>query len=614
MNCIKEITIKYFRSVYNIKLKDLGHCVIFSGQNDAGKSNVLKALNLFFNNQTDWQTDFNFRNDFSFKRLQEVREETIKGKQFIQVEIKFRRGDGFQNTLPREFSVKKTWDRNSQLPKESNDLEQKQKQGKIHSSNLKIIQRSLTQYLNKVKFEYVPAIKDKRLFEHMMNQLQDEILIQLTKKGEEISEEIARISSKYSESATALKHEFQNSTGINTGIALPISPNDLFRVLNIVTDFDDPGNTRLNLDFRGDGIRLRYIPSLYNFLAENYRGRYILGFEEPENSMEYGLGSKMAHVFFDKYAQNSQIFITSHSPSFLISMNKNVDYFRIYQEDSSTKAASLRLQGSLLSLEDKDQDNAKLREELGLTELQREFHKVYEKKLKEAETNIQLIEKLNKEIDQFQKPVVYTEGKTDVTILNCAWDKLYPGIDKPFEILSVETTEEEGGDGGYGALNRKIESVRPNEKLQIGLYDRDYAGFKRGFQKLNKNLVPDPTHDFIKKHKNSKAYALVLPPQQGLENFTRHINLPIEFLFRLEDLKKKDKKGMGLKLIPFQQKIKFGDEVIDVVKKTDIHLSRIDPDTKKLFAERIVPTLEAGSFQNFKLIFHHIRKIVDAHE
>jgi len=213
MNFIKEINIKYFRSIYSIRLKELNDCIIFSGKNDVGKSNVLKALNLFFNNQTDWQTDFKFYNDFNFQRLSEVREESIKGKQYIQIEIKFRRGSGFQNSLPEEFSVKRTWDRNSSIPKESDDLERKLSKGKINNSNLKIIHRSLTQFLNKVKFEYVPAIKDSRLFSHLLNELQDEIFIQLTKKGEEISGEIAQISSKYSESVTALKTEFKESTG-----------------------------------------------------------------------------------------------------------------------------------------------------------------------------------------------------------------------------------------------------------------------------------------------------------------------------------------------------------------------------------------------------------------
>ncbi len=68
---IKDIEIAYFRSFYKetlIKCSDLN--IIF-GKNDIGKSNIIRALNLFFNGKTDDQTDFNFDIDFSDKRRNE---------------------------------------------------------------------------------------------------------------------------------------------------------------------------------------------------------------------------------------------------------------------------------------------------------------------------------------------------------------------------------------------------------------------------------------------------------------------------------------------------------------------------------------------------------------
>lgn len=61
---ITSIRIKNFRSIKNalIKVKDMN---IFVGLNDVGKSNVLKALNLFFNGNTDYDTPFDFKKDFS---------------------------------------------------------------------------------------------------------------------------------------------------------------------------------------------------------------------------------------------------------------------------------------------------------------------------------------------------------------------------------------------------------------------------------------------------------------------------------------------------------------------------------------------------------------------
>lgn len=64
MVTIKRVHIKNFRSIVDetIELKDF-NC--FVGKNDSGKSNVLKALNLFFNEKTDFDTPFDFESDYS---------------------------------------------------------------------------------------------------------------------------------------------------------------------------------------------------------------------------------------------------------------------------------------------------------------------------------------------------------------------------------------------------------------------------------------------------------------------------------------------------------------------------------------------------------------------
>ena len=60
---IDFIRIKNFRSIRNevIDAKDMN---ILVGLNDVGKSNVLKALNLFFNGQTDYGVAFYLKMDF----------------------------------------------------------------------------------------------------------------------------------------------------------------------------------------------------------------------------------------------------------------------------------------------------------------------------------------------------------------------------------------------------------------------------------------------------------------------------------------------------------------------------------------------------------------------
>ena len=53
MRYIEKIEISKFRSFGETIKIDTFDFNVFSGGNDSGKSNILKALNLFFNNQTD---------------------------------------------------------------------------------------------------------------------------------------------------------------------------------------------------------------------------------------------------------------------------------------------------------------------------------------------------------------------------------------------------------------------------------------------------------------------------------------------------------------------------------------------------------------------------------
>jgi len=160
MQLIKSIEIRYLRSIHRISIKQLGDLTIFSGANDAGKSNILKALNLFFNNQVDWLKPLDFYQDFSLRRLGEVRRESVKGRQFIRVDLEFNCPQNYQNSLPPTFTVSKTWYRDSAIPEEENDLEKQDKLNKLPRT-LETARRMLSQLLHRIRFEYVPAIRDR---------------------------------------------------------------------------------------------------------------------------------------------------------------------------------------------------------------------------------------------------------------------------------------------------------------------------------------------------------------------------------------------------------------------------------------------------------------------
>ena len=73
MHFIDKIEIYYFRSIYRVIIKNITDFNILTGKNDVGKSNILKALNLFFNGGTDHLNAFDFNEDFNFKRSEAVK-------------------------------------------------------------------------------------------------------------------------------------------------------------------------------------------------------------------------------------------------------------------------------------------------------------------------------------------------------------------------------------------------------------------------------------------------------------------------------------------------------------------------------------------------------------
>jgi len=66
MILIDGITIENFRSIkYSQEsLSNLGNHTTFAGLNNSGKSNILRALNVFFNNYTDTNTPLVFEQDY----------------------------------------------------------------------------------------------------------------------------------------------------------------------------------------------------------------------------------------------------------------------------------------------------------------------------------------------------------------------------------------------------------------------------------------------------------------------------------------------------------------------------------------------------------------------
>ncbi|MBK0403820.1 AAA family ATPase [Adhaeribacter sp. BT258] len=447
MNIIDQIEIKNFRSFGNrkkesikvIRCQDLN---IISGANDSGKSNILRALNLFFNKKTDLNSFFNFEKDF-FKKEgyddNEIKEELVTIKiWFVNPKNIGKNNEKKTNIyLPEKFWVSRRWKNTSEFSQyvqlssierefedeKGNDfnyfLENKPDGSKSLKSNARAsLQKQLTDFINSIQFHYIPAIKDNNYFSHLYGELQQTLWKTKISSVEERKNEFEKAIQVETDQ---LMEEFKNSIDSNGNnfiepvFQLPSDLINLFRALVVQT-----GNVDLTL--RGDGFQAKLIPEILNFIAikelsfttksikSDYKAKkyFIWGFEEPENSYEYRNAQILAQKFKSKFSKNAQIFISTHSFNFLALRGDNISFYRVWKDlkVKSSKITKLRFdsQGKIkFDSTTLNSDWELLQDELGFFYLNEELSLIYEEKRKQLD----LIKKRTEEIN---KAIIYSEG------------------------------------------------------------------------------------------------------------------------------------------------------------------------------------------------------------
>lgn len=319
MITIKRIHIKNFRSIVDemITLKDL-NC--FVGLNDSGKSNVLKALNLFFNGETDFDTPLDFENDYSklAKRGQKQAKEII-------VELDIVIPDTFKEKGIKRW--KKVW----------------RSEG-VHQDNLSELfsagSKGLT-FLSRIQYLYIPAVKSNEYFRGLLSN----VYLSMTQTANSALKDLNEQYSNQLQALTVgLTQQLRSVLKMDSAIQMPSNLSILFRDLTFSTSDQNVGD--ISLEHRGDGIKARHIPSILQFIQKNTEearpkksisGSYIWGFEEPENGVEYLSCFEMAQEFL-LYAKSCQILTTTHSPAFYtLKSNENVACFLTNKRSGCSK-------------------------------------------------------------------------------------------------------------------------------------------------------------------------------------------------------------------------------------------------------------------------------------
>ena len=463
MDIIEQIEIKNFRSFGNRKeesyrISKCNSLNIISGANDTGKSNILRALNLFFNKRTDLNSFLNFERDFYKKAdndSKEIKEELITIKiWFSNKKNKNKNKNKNKIYLPEKFWVSRKWKKTSEFSQydQFSSIEksfEKEKKSNFDfftelDTNNKVVLKSiyrasllkqLTDFLSSIQFHYVPAIKDSSYFSHLYGELQQTLW---KTKNSVVEEKKNAFEKSIQEETDILMSEFKNSINskdnqlINPVFQLPSDLINLFKALVVQTG-------EVDLTLRGDGFQAKLIPEILNFIAvkelsftttsikPSYKSKkyFIWGFEEPENSYEYKNAQVLAEKFRDFYSSNAQIFITTHSFNFLSLEGEYVSTYRVWKDNTTlrSKITAIKFKDGKVTTDINgfSQDWELLQEELGIFYLNNELHELYEDKIRQVELFKSKVKKLD-------KPLLYSEGY-NYKYLQKAKDFFRPDLD-----------------------------------------------------------------------------------------------------------------------------------------------------------------------------------------
>lgn len=421
--------------------------------------------------------------------------------------------------------------------------------------------------------------------------------------AKKIAGAIQELNSSMSDEAEALTAEFEKVTNVKTDLKLPEELGALFRAFSVATAGD---LSAVPLHLRGDGIQARYLPSLLHYVSTFSNRVYLWGFEEPENNLEHALATDLAKALTEDYSGPAQVFVTSHSPAFFDAPAARGKLFRVFREDRSTLAEVVEqaASGELFS------SRVQLQEELGLMDLQRRQQQEYVERLAVLRKEHEMVRNLKATLEAQKSPLVLTEGKWDVIILNEAWKRVRGGT-PPFRIQAASTG---GTSGGVPVLMSILRGARTEPPILLGIFDRDHEGLKNGFEKLiGKTFVRSDFSNDVLLQEHGACAAVVLPVPLGREAYAAVPNLPIEFLF--PDSALSTKVGvhcLELSYPSIHQQVGTTGVKLPSVKATEPHLRQIGVSSKAGFAQHVVPTLPDSDFSAFKGLFDLIDASLDA--
>lgn len=318
MQLINNIRVIGFRSIFDEVIKDCGEHFVFVGKNSCGKSNALRALNVFFNGETSPGVSLDFDRDVYYRPLR-------KQKKLIRVEVafrlpqrfRFRKGLGHLAKLGNAFTVRKTWtlDQQRRVEEASTIL--------VNGSEIADGAVHAREFLALIRFRYIPnrtvpaellrgesQVIAAAIFKKMRESTKaDDLLREMTASA-------GKLLSATSDALKASGAPLDNPNVLTSGTLGEMLRMSGFQAVGL------NGASVRDEDW-GSGHQAFFLMNLLREIDTDYSRQFgwrqacIWAVEEPESGLHHDLQTQIAGQFLGWASDKNrrlQIFTTTHSP------------------------------------------------------------------------------------------------------------------------------------------------------------------------------------------------------------------------------------------------------------------------------------------------------------
>jgi len=344
MQLITRIRVEGFRSLVDTTVEPLGNLTCLIGVNNSGKSNILRALSLFFTGEPEPGVPLSSQDYHANPKSKKRKQIRVSISFNLPHLFKFRRDlDEVKKELGTKFIIRKTWRLDQPEP-----LTEVAKDDGGFSSFKTIKTAVVKQFTDLINFRYIqnrtiPAQVLRAESPAFQDYVKRRLWLRLHKEKADANSVVEIIQKIASEVVSPANKNLVGSVDSikKLEMATPLNIASLVKVSGFRAEI--PTGARVSDDFWGAGTQAYAMFQLLNIIDTDFsryfgwRQAAIWAIEEPESSLHNDLEQQLA-IALRKWSDDdklrmqilttthSETFVTAASEAFLVKLDNNAGY------------------------------------------------------------------------------------------------------------------------------------------------------------------------------------------------------------------------------------------------------------------------------------------------